>query len=414
MPQQLNITGTNTSGTIMQSVNYLYAANGQKLRKQTRIDHQLAATYDYAGRFIYSDLMGDDTHLSYLMANQGRIILNEDGSSGYEYAIKDHLGNTRVTFDENGTVLQEDAYYPFGMNISGLSYTQNTIKNKYKYNGKELQDEFGLDWYDYGARFYDAALGRWHVPDMLAEEAPGWSPFRYGFNNPIIFTDPNGMFEDWYEDENNKMVYNETIKSQEDLDAAGIKGTYKGEEGYGINEETGQAVHYQKDGNESEFTQTLAESTVTSDGKVYLSKNPSINSNNQTGYTYNDRDLQVRGKIINSNSLIGRSLRSQESKGIFWILNAHDYWNYYGHTLGNMILMDQYIMMADMISSGDPSVRVSPKARSFNLNSISSTKTVPGSFSEFLKMQKGRDLGKYQGRGEWMKQQAIKYNKLKN
>jgi hypothetical protein len=79
-----------------------------------------------------------------------------------------------------------------------------------------------------------------------------------------------------------------------------------------------------------------------------------------------------------------------------------------------MILMDQYIMMADMISSGDPSVRVSPKARSFNLNSISSTKTVPGSFSEFLKMQKGRDLGKYQGRGEWMKQQAIKYNKLKN
>nr|MDA3944722.1 DUF6443 domain-containing protein [Bacteroidota bacterium] len=192
LPQQLNITGTNTNGTIMQSVNYLYAANGQKLRKQTRLDHQLATTYDYAGRFVYSDLNGDDTELSYLMANQGRIILNEDGSSGYEYSIKDHLGNTRITFDENGTVLQEDAYYPFGMNISGLSYNQNTIQNKYKYNGKELQDEFGLDWYDYGARFYDAPIGRFHTIDPLSEEYYFQSPFVYAANNPILNIDLYG------------------------------------------------------------------------------------------------------------------------------------------------------------------------------------------------------------------------------
>ncbi|MBZ0241730.1 MAG: RHS repeat-associated core domain-containing protein, partial [Bacteroidales bacterium] len=177
----------------MQSVNYLYAANGQKLRKQTRIDHQLAATYDYAGRFIYSDLNGDDTELSYLMANQGRIILHEDGSSGYEYSIKDHLGNTRITFDEKGKILQEDTYYPFGMNISGLSYNQNTIQNKYKYNGKELQDGFGLDWYDYHARFYDPSIGRFTTVDPMAESYYGLTGYNYVANNPIRLIDPDGM-----------------------------------------------------------------------------------------------------------------------------------------------------------------------------------------------------------------------------
>jgi len=80
----------------------------------------------------------------------------------------------------------------------------------YLYNGKELQKDFGLDWYclsriyfgNYGARFYDAQLGRWHVPDALASDAPAWSPYRYGFNNPVNITDPDGNFEDWWVNEN--------------------------------------------------------------------------------------------------------------------------------------------------------------------------------------------------------------------
>ena len=72
------------------------------------------------------------------------------------------------------------------------------VLNSYLYNGKELQKDFGLDWYDYGARFYDAVLGRWYVPDALASDAPAWSPYRYGFNNPVNITDPDGNFEDGY------------------------------------------------------------------------------------------------------------------------------------------------------------------------------------------------------------------------
>ena len=128
---------------------------------------------------------------------------NED-TYEYQYFLKDHLGNTRITLSQNGTILQEDAYYPFGMSITGLSYSDASPENKYKYNGKrctersrsELQDEFGLEWYDYGARFYDAVLGRWHVIDPLCEIARRWTPYQYAYNNSIRFIDPDGMVVD--------------------------------------------------------------------------------------------------------------------------------------------------------------------------------------------------------------------------
>jgi RHS repeat-associated protein len=155
-----------------------------------------------------------------ILTEEGRVMVNEGNTYEYQYFLKDHLGNTRVTFTENDEIIQEDAYYPFGMQMNGLCHKTGTdYLNKYLYNGKELQDDFGLDWYDYGARFYDATLGRWHVVDPMTEEACGWSPYNYTYNNSINLIDPDGRTAvngiDWWENENTGEIMN--IKGKNEL-----------------------------------------------------------------------------------------------------------------------------------------------------------------------------------------------------
>ena len=105
----------------------------------------------------------------------------------------DHLGNTRVIFtdsNDDGTpeIIQEADYYPFGMR-----HVNSTATNHYLYNGKELNEDLGLDWYDYGARWLDVETGRWSTIDPLAEKFDSWSGYHYVVNNPINYIDPNGM-----------------------------------------------------------------------------------------------------------------------------------------------------------------------------------------------------------------------------
>ncbi len=89
------------------------------------------------------------------------------------------------------------SYAPFGMRQSAMSYLSGSSeqRNFYHYKGKELQTDFDIDWYDYGARFYDPQLGRWHVPDAMSNKAPSWTPYRTFFNNPIMYVDPDDQSE---------------------------------------------------------------------------------------------------------------------------------------------------------------------------------------------------------------------------
>ncbi len=91
---------------------------------------------------------------------------------------------------------KETNYYPFGLAQKGYNNLTTSLGSagakKYQYNGKELQDDYGLDWYDYGARFYDVGLGRFFTIDPLAKKYVFQSLYVYAANDPIRFIDENG------------------------------------------------------------------------------------------------------------------------------------------------------------------------------------------------------------------------------
>lgn len=149
---------------------------------------------------------------------------------------------------------------------------------RYTFGGKEEQPELGLNWMDFHARNYMPDLGRWMNVDPLAEQAPDWTPYRYGFNNPIRYTDPTGMYEndDWYK--------NMESGNYEWFDGSADRSGY-----WNVGKETDVAV-----------------------GKGYALRDNGVFIDNNTGKTYGrEQSLDVKdggGFTIKSNGTLGEKI----------------------------------------------------------------------------------------------------------
>ncbi|WP_280936082.1 DUF6443 domain-containing protein [Aquimarina sp. 2201CG14-23] len=172
-------------------IRYTYDATGTKLTKSVN-----GVYTHYDGSYVY-----EGQELQFFKHPEGYIEPNTNDGFDYIYQYRDHIDNIRLSYSDTNKdgivtkdeIRKENNYYPFGLKHEGYNNVVRSRNHKYGFGGKEEQDELGLDWIDITVRNYDPALGRWMNIDLLAEIMRRHSPYNYAFNNPIFFTDPDGM-----------------------------------------------------------------------------------------------------------------------------------------------------------------------------------------------------------------------------
>ena len=165
-----------------------------------------AGTREYLAGFEFTN-----GALSTYQFGDGRLVFRpQTAEVGYQYYLKDHLGNVMLTIeDKDGDgkvslndadtapgaeeVVQRELYYPFGMSVGQgwwehAPATADVTAQDYRYNGKELDASYGLNWYFYGARMYDPAVGRFTGVDPIADQFAFVSVYNYAENRV-----PNGI-----------------------------------------------------------------------------------------------------------------------------------------------------------------------------------------------------------------------------
>ena len=175
------------------SIQVTYDASGNKLEKLYITAGGNTKTL-YVNGFQYQN-----NQLQFFGHSEGYTY--KDGNNyKYAYVHRDHLGNNRLSYSDtngNGSISNSEIssktdYYPFGLSHSGEYIAGIGSNYNYKYQGKELQAENGLQQYDFGSRIYDGATGRWFVVDPQAEQFYGLSPYLAMGNSPIMVIDPDG------------------------------------------------------------------------------------------------------------------------------------------------------------------------------------------------------------------------------
>jgi RHS repeat-associated protein len=193
LPSNITLSGS-------RSIDFTYAADGTKLRKVVKTGATINLVQEYVNGIEYRGTVIPATTIEGIYHAEGRLY-NNAGNWQREYVIKDHLGDTRIAYcdiNNDGVIatpseiLQENNYDAFGYGLDGVYMNHSNPDNLYQYNGKEKNDDHGIGMYDYGARWYDAGVGRFNTVDRFAEKYSFMTPYQYGANNPMNYIDING------------------------------------------------------------------------------------------------------------------------------------------------------------------------------------------------------------------------------
>ena len=161
---------------------YILLSDGTKIEV---CRHDDSESTRYVGSLVHNDGTFESTGFG-----SGRIVATSSGMAT-RYFLTDHLGSVRQVVSDDGSVIEQNDYYPFGKRWAAVAAPISD--NRHRFSGKEEQAFLSLPYVDFGARMYNPDWGRWFTQDPLAEKYYPWEPYCYCLNNPVKYVDPNGL-----------------------------------------------------------------------------------------------------------------------------------------------------------------------------------------------------------------------------
>ncbi|SFW76217.1 RHS repeat-associated core domain-containing protein [Sinomicrobium oceani] len=274
---------------------YIYDALGTKLKKEVTQGSSVTAT-EYAGNYIY-----ENGQLQFFSHPEG-YVTKESGTYTYIYQYKDHLGNVRLSYANTGTtstpqleMIEENNYYPFGFKHKGYngetSSVGNSVAQKWKYNGKELEEELNLNVYDFHARNYMPDIGRTLTLDPLAEDFYTLSSYSFQNNNPVFFVDPTGKSALEWVKVKNEYIWDDRV--------------------------TDQATAEQYQGEDAKYVGANATVSTVKNGETV----DSVTLNNDGSVTQGEATLGVNSKQVIANAY-GSTFKPKQTGGDYLQISA--------------------------------------------------------------------------------------------
>ncbi|MGB0254727.1 MAG: DUF6443 domain-containing protein, partial [Flavobacteriaceae bacterium] len=348
---------------------------------------------------------------------------NRGGNAWFDDLKIEQLDNSQ------NEIVSETNYYPFGLAHKGYNEQVKSynLGEHWKFNGVELNEDMDLGLYEMPFRQYDPTIGRFTGVDELSEKATNFSPYRFGFNNPIFYSDPTGLWEQinggysttdvdeiqrllgYLKNESNDSSFKGLTNFIKDDIAffEGSGGYNEGNQLSGLTVKGGKATPY----------------------SIHRTKNEIAYYMGHTDYLYTSEDYEMRNKILSGGSdPISRELRRREYEGWYQPITAKNWLSYIGyHDSAQMLSFTSFFQLMD-----GPSLKVNgSRIKSRNRLSTNSSYSVLAkrlgfgngiipndvknmTFRQFHQRFSSQYKGKFKGRGTYMTYMSMDFKMIKN